>query len=282
MPIPEKVTSITAADLYRVACEDLPPVAHELAGSYLETARAIGQRIGEFHALLGSAADTSFAPEPFTRLYQGSLFQSIDNLAVRVTRLLAARSDELEVSAAIDAGLVLGLRPELRQRLGPLLHERFSGSRIRAHGSLRLDQVMHSERGIVMIDFEGDTSRPASERRLKRSPLRDVAAMIRAFHDVALGRLRAADVGGTLRPEDAEALDAWARLWHLWVSASFLGGYREATDGAGFLPRRDEEWICLLDTLLIQDALESLYWDLRNEPDRVASSISGLLELLGR
>jgi maltose alpha-D-glucosyltransferase / alpha-amylase len=283
MPVPEKVTSITAADLYRVACEDLPPAAHDLAGSYLETARAIGQRIGEFHALLGSATDDpSFAPEPFTRLYQGSLFQSVDNLAVRVTRLLAARSDELEVSPAIDAGLVLGLRPELRQRLGPLLRERFSGSRIRAHGGLRLDQVMHSQRGIVMIDFEGDTSRPASERRLKRSPLRDVAAMIRAFHEAALGRLRAADVGGTLRPEDAETLDAWARLWHLWVSASFLGGYREATDEASFLPRRDEEWICLLDTLLIQDALESLYWDLRNEPDRVASSISGLLELLGR
>jgi maltose alpha-D-glucosyltransferase/alpha-amylase len=282
-PVPQAAPSITAADLYRAAREELPPLAHELAGSYLEIARAIGRRVGEFHGLLASAPDDpGFAPEPFTRLYQGSLFQSIDNLAVRVTRLLASRSGELEVSAAIDAGLVLGLRPELKERLALLLRERFSGSRIRGHGALRLDQVMHSPRGIVMIDFEGDTSRPASERRLKRSPLRDVAAMIRAFHEVALGRLRPSELGGTLRPEDTEAIDAWARLWYLWVSASSLGGYREAVDDASFLPRRDEEWICLLDTLLIHDALDTLYTDLRLDPDRVAGSIRGLLELLGR
>jgi maltose alpha-D-glucosyltransferase/alpha-amylase len=142
--------------------------------------------------------------------------------------------------------------------------------------------VMRAQRGIVMIDFEGDTSRPASERRLKRSPLRDVAAMLGSFHDVALGRLRAADAGGALRPEDSETHDLWARLWYLWVSASFLHGYREATGEAGFLPRREEEWVCLLDALLIQAALEDLYRDLRLDPDRVASSIRGLLELLGR
>ncbi len=283
MPLPGPAAATTAADLLVAADRGVPPEAHALAGSYLETARAIGGRIGEFHALLASVVDEpAFAPEPFTRLYQASLFQSVDNLAVRVTRLLGARSSELEVSAAIDAGLVLGLRPELKERLGLLLRERFSGSRIRSHGALRLEQVMRAQRGIVMIDFEGDTSRPAGERRLKRSPLRDVAAMVGSFHDVALGRLRATDAGGTLRPEDAETHDLWARLWYLWVSASFLHGYREATGGAAFLPRREEEWACLLDALLLQSSLEDLYRDLRLEPDRVASSIRGLLELLGR
>jgi maltose alpha-D-glucosyltransferase/alpha-amylase len=141
---------------------------------------------------------------------------------------------------------------------------------------------MHGDRGLVMIDFEGDTSRPASERRLRRSPLYDVAAMVRSFHDVALGRLREADVGGSLRPEDAEALDAWARHWYLWVSAAFLRGYRETTGGAAFLPADDDEWACLLDTFLIQRILEDLYADLRDNPDRIASSLRGLRELLGQ
>jgi maltose alpha-D-glucosyltransferase/alpha-amylase len=283
MATPSQALSITASDLVRASHETPPEVAADLMGSYLETARSIGRRIGEFHAVMASATDDpAFAPEPLSRLYQASLFQSIDVLAIRVTRLLAARASELDLTQAIDAGLVLGLRPDLRERLQPLLTRRFSGSRIRVHGALGLDRVMHAERGLVMIDFEGDTSRPASERRLKRSPLRDVAAMITSFHQIALGRLRERDVGGSLRPEDLDALDVWARYWQLWVAAAFLRGYRETAGDAGVLPDRDQEWSCLLDTFLLHGALDELYSDLRNAPERVQSSIRGLLELLGR
>jgi maltose alpha-D-glucosyltransferase/alpha-amylase len=283
MTTPSQALSITASDIVRASHETPPEVAADLMGSYLETARSIGRRIGEFHAVMASATDdAAFAPEPFSRLYQASLFQSIDVLAIRITRLLAARATELDLTRAIDAGLVLGLRPDLRERLQPLLTRRFSGSRIRVHGALGLDRVMHAERGLVMIDFEGDTSRPASERRLKRSPLRDVAAMIRSFHQVALGRLRETDVGGSLRPQDLDALDVWARYWQLWVAASFLRGYRETAAETGVLPGRAEEWSSLLDTFLLHGALEELYSDLRNAPERVQSSIRGLLELLGR
>ena len=275
--------SITAADLVRTARNGLPESARDLGGSYLETARSIGNRIGEFHAVMASAPDDpGFAPEPFSRLYQRSLYQSIDALAIRVIRRLQARSSGLEGSVATDAALVLESRAELRERLRLLLHKKFGGSRIRIHGDLGLGKVMYGDRGLVMIDFEGDTSRPASERRLRRSPLRDVAAMIDSFHDVALGRLREADVGGSLRPEDAKVLDVWARHWYLWVSASFLRGYRETTGDAAFLPADEYEWACLLDTFLIQRVLEDLYADLRDNPGRVASSIRGLLELLGR
>jgi maltose alpha-D-glucosyltransferase/alpha-amylase len=282
MRVPSEVPGIGAADLLRASSQPLPGLAHLFVGSYLETARSIGRRVGEFHTILASSPDDpAFAPEQFTRLYQASLFQSIDTLAIRVTRLLSARTSELEVSAAVDAGLIAGLRPDLKERLQGLLHERFTSSRIRIHGALRLSEVLHTERGLVMLNFEGDTSRPASERRLRRSPLRDVASMIRSFQEVALGRLRETDVGGLLRPEDTEALDVWARHWHLWVSGAFLSGYREAA-GPGFLPDREEEWACLLETHLIHGALDDLYWDLRHDPERVASSIRGLLEILGR
>jgi maltose alpha-D-glucosyltransferase/alpha-amylase len=274
--------AITAADLIRTAADDLPELAHDLVGSYLTTARSIGNRIGEFHSVMASAPDDpDFAPEPFTRLYQRSLFQSIDASIVRVTRHLEARSAALEGSAAIDAQVILSRKAELRDRLRMLVHRKFSGCRIRIHGDLRLSQVMHSERGLVMIDFEGDASRPAGERRLKRSALRDVAAMIRSFHDVALGRMRESDVGGSLRPEDAAGLDVWARQWFLWVGAAFLRGYRETTGAAAFLPANEDEWACLLDAFLIQRLLEDLDADLHDDHARVASTLRGLLELLG-
>ena len=73
----------------------------------------------------------------------------------------------------------------------------------------------------------------------------------------------------------------WARQWFLWVSASFLRGYRETAGAATFLPAHEDEWACLLDAFLIHRLLEDLDADLRNDPTRVASSLRGLLELLG-
>jgi maltose alpha-D-glucosyltransferase/alpha-amylase len=281
VPAPER-PSVTAADLLAVASQELPARAHELVGSYLETARSIGQRIGEFHLALGAAADDpAFAPEPFTRLYQNALFQSIDALAIRVLRLVKARAPDLDATALAEAGAIEDLRPLLRDRLGLLLTTKLSGQRIRVHGALRLAEVMHAERGLVMIDFEGDTSRPAGERRFKRSPIRDLAAMLRSFHGLALARLREADLGQSLRAEDMAALDVWSRQWYLWVGAAFLRGYEEAAGKAPFLPAR-HEWACLLDAFSIQGALEELYEALRHEPHNVAGSLRGLLELLGR
>ena len=76
----------------------------------------------------------------------------------------------------------------------------------------------------MIIDFEGDTTRPIGERRVKRSPLRDVASMIRsldyAVQSVLLGMT---DVRGRppgmIRPEDRPALEAWAYCWYEHVDA---------------------------------------------------------------
>jgi maltose alpha-D-glucosyltransferase/alpha-amylase len=281
MPAPAR-PSITAADLLEAASRQLPEQAHEMVGSYLETARSIGNRIGEFHVAMAAAPDDpSFAPEPFTRLYQTALFQPIDALAIRVLRLVEARASGLDRHALAEARSLDDLRAVLRSRLALLLSRKLSGSRIRIHGALRLAEVMHAERGLVMIDFEGDTSRPAGERRLKRSPLRDLAAMLRSFYGLAMGRLREAHGGGSLRSEDMAALDVWARQWYLWVAAAFLRGYGETAGEGPFLPARDE-WACLLDAFLIQGALEDLYEALRHEPENLAGPLRGLLELLGR
>ncbi len=281
MPEPQPL-SLTTADLLRCAAEPPPQVAVHLLGSELEMARSIGNRIGEFHDIIASdSTDPSFAPEPFTRLYQASLYQSIDAFAVRTLRVARARLRPATQIQATEVDRVLGLRADLRSRLALLQRQRLTGMRIRCHGALRLDTVMRSGRGLVMIDFEGDTSRPASERRLKRSALRDLASMIGSIQDIALGRLRESDVGGALRPEDAAALDVWAGNWYLWVAASFLRGYRETTGEADYLPRTPDEWSCLLDAFLLQRGLEALWADLQTDLSRAASSIRGLVELLG-
>ena len=93
-----------------------------------------------------------------------------------------------------------------------------TGMRIRCHGDFHLGQVLFTGKDFVIIDFEGEPAGPITERRLKRSPLRDVAGMLRSFNYAALSKLK----NNSIRPEDAVQLKPWARFWDLWVSVNYL------------------------------------------------------------
>ena len=114
------------------------------------------------------------------------------------------------------------------------------GQRIRVHGDLHLGQVLYTGRDFVILDFEGEPARPLSERRLKRSPLRDVAGMLRSFDYAARAAIAEMVARGTVRSQERaeELLAGRAAEWVAWVSAAFLRGYFDAMDGTGLLPGR--------------------------------------------
>ncbi len=265
------------------ASGDAPPAAvYEAIDTYLETARLAGFRTGELHATLaGAAGDPAFTPEPFSELYQRSLYQSIGGSTRRAMDLLKRRLDSLPEEAAADAALVLERRGAIDARLRVLLSHKFGGMRIRTHGDLHAEQILNTGRDLVIIDFEGEPTKPLSERRLKRSALRDVAGMLRSFHYASYGSLLRPEMGPDIRPGDVEALDGWVRTWNRWVGATFLAGYREATAGASFLPSDDAEWAALLDAFLLEKACYELTYELNNRPGWVAIPIRGILQLLG-
>src|SRR5262249_8715035 len=139
------------------------------------------RRTAELHLALASDPDhPSFAPEPFTPMYQRSMYQSMRGAVQQSFRLL--RSKAREVPQAVQ---ILDLENEVLARFHTLLDTRITASRIRCPGDYPLGQVPHPGRDFVIIDFEGEPLRPLSERRIKRSPVRDVAGMIRSFHYAA-------------------------------------------------------------------------------------------------
>jgi maltose alpha-D-glucosyltransferase/alpha-amylase len=148
--------------------------------------------------------------------------------------------------------------------------------RIRSHGDYHLGQVLYTGKDFVIIDFEGEPARSITERRLKRSPIRDVACMLRSFNYAALTKLR----GGGLRPEDAVQLKPWARYWEFWISVSFLNGYLAATRQTGLLPKSREETKLLMNILLLEKAIYELSYELDNRPEWVSVPIEGMLELI--
>src|SRR5215471_17177613 len=115
--------------------------------------------------------------------------------------------------------------------------------------------------------FEGEPARPISVRRLKQSPLRDVAGMLRSFHYAVATTLleQTADI----RPEDLATFEPWARVWYRWVSVAFLQAYCAVAGQGTFLPQGQEERQVLLDAYLLEKVLYELRYELNSRPDWV-------------
>lgn len=151
--------------------------------------------------------------------------------------------------------------------------------RLRCHGDYHLGQVLFTGNDFVIIDFEGEPARHLGERRIKRSPLRDVAGMIRSFHYAANAALRGQS-STILRPEDILALEEWAQVWYLWVSATFLKSYLETMRNTPILPQSREGLKVVLDAYLLDKAIYEVNYELNNRPDWVGLPLRGVLQVL--
>jgi maltose alpha-D-glucosyltransferase/alpha-amylase len=203
-----------AEGLLASAGREAPPRIKDALGTYLPAAQLMGQRTAELHRVLASDPDDpAFAPEPFGMLYQRSLIQSMRNLTRQSLQLLRRSLEDLPDDVRDDAQRVVGLEGEILRRARATFEQRLSATRTRVHGDLHLGQVLYTGRDFVIIDFEGEPARSLSERRLKRSPLRDVAGMVRSFQYAGHSALLKRVAGGQVRREDAAVLAPRVRVW---------------------------------------------------------------------
>jgi maltose alpha-D-glucosyltransferase / alpha-amylase len=259
----------------------------ELIGEYLDTARLLGLQTAELHrALAANRADPAFAPEPFNKHYQRALYQSQRNLTGRLCNRLARERQALPEQARPLADVVIDHQDDILQRFRVVLDPSLGGQRIRCHGDYHLGQLLFTGRDFVLVDFEGDTARTIGERRVKRSPLSDVAAMVRsldyAVQSVLLGM---ADVRGTppgmIRPADRPALEPWAFFWFTHVTYEFLSTYLHEIRTSELLPKTDSACQELFELALLEQALLDIDAELTNRPDWVLIPLRAAMRLLG-
>jgi maltose alpha-D-glucosyltransferase / alpha-amylase len=247
---------------------------------FVPLARVLGRRTAELHAALAVSFPTTAAPKPFTALSTRAFYQSVRNLSAK----------------AFDA-LKLSQLPEECQRLGRALIERkgalraiidralvqpLPGQRMRVHGDFHLGQVLYTGSDFHIIDFEGEPARSPAERRRLRSPLADVAGMIRSFHYAAFGVLSMQLPGAQTRPEDREVLEPWARHFYQACSHAFLTSYLAGVAEAAFMPHEPDQLRTLMEIQLVEKALYELLYELNNRPSWAELPLRGLLELVER
>jgi maltose alpha-D-glucosyltransferase / alpha-amylase len=262
--------------------EEMPAEAHELLGTYVQSAHLLGERTAQMHAALADAdGNPDFTPEPFTDHYRQGLYHGLVSYANRSLELLHNRASSLSGSAAEDARRVVALEERIRKRFRPLRDHRITAMRIRQHGDFHLGQILYTGKDFVIIDFEGEARLSLSERRLKRSAMRDVASMIRSFQYAAYAALFGKIAGITARPELIPLLESWAAFWNAWATAIYLKGYFGVAGNLPFVPSDAADRRLLLDVFLVDKALHEVTYDLMNRPDWVRIPLRGILNLIG-
>jgi maltose alpha-D-glucosyltransferase / alpha-amylase len=247
---------------------------------YLRTALTLGQRTGEMHlALASDASDQAFAPETFDKKDLDAVTGGTLSQAHRALGALdrALSDGALPPELVVRAEELLTARDTVLEHIRSAPALEFSASKIRVHGDYHLGQVLWTEGDFYILDFEGEPARPLHERRVKQSPLKDVAGMVRSFSYAAHAGLFAL---GVARPDQVEHLEPWAQLWQTWATGAFLQGYLTAVDRALFLPAEASQRDALLRLFVLDKALYELNYELNNRPEWVRIPLLGILDLL--
>ncbi|HKK39020.1 MAG TPA: hypothetical protein VJ949_06360, partial [Cryomorphaceae bacterium] len=275
LEFPETLPSLTEA----VSFEDVSSDEQLLMGLHgAERAILLGQRTAEMHqALASDRKSADFKPEAFSLHYQRSLYSSFQTLVRSTFDRLKKQRKSIPEGILSEADELLGKRSDLMNKLKKVYDKKFDVVKIRCHGDFHLGQVLFTGRDCIFIDFEGEPSRSISERKLKRSPLRDIAGMIRSFHYAAYGAIL---LNEQYNDDEVARVLPWAEVWYKRMAGFFLRSYLEHLDGTDFIPNEKKDLDVLLDTFLMEKAVYELQWELSHRPTWVAIPLKGLKDLI--
>jgi maltokinase len=224
----------------------LGTAADEAGGDFAGEAERLGVATAQVHTDLAEAFGRSeLEPEAIRDLAE-QMFRRLD-MAIAAVPELARHADLIGSAFSRLAKLT---EPVPAQRV---------------HGDYHLGQVMRTQTGWVVLDFEGEPASPLAQRRARSSPLRDVAGMLRSFDYAARHQL-------LTHPERA-SLTPVASDWVRRNGEAFCAGYAAA---GGLDP---EDNAVLLRALLLDKAVYEVIYEARNRPNWLAIPLESIAEM---
>ncbi len=263
-------------DTVVLAPESEAPTPQEAFKDHLRWAELLGRRTAEMHlAFASETQDEAFTAEPFLEEDLDRLADDARHQADRAYRGLEAISAWVPGSAS---EALAGRRAEVEALIAELSARRPIGAyKTRIHGDYHLGQVLASKGDLVLVDFEGEPTRPVDERRIKSTPLRDVAGMLRSFAYGAETVVREI----ALRFSDSEDRARNAAIaWRGMIDGTFLDGYANAVAGSRAAVSDPETYDRLLRLSLLTKALYEVDYEVNNRPDWIEIPAKGVLNIL--
>jgi maltose alpha-D-glucosyltransferase/alpha-amylase len=268
---------------YYEYCAGLPDkyeasaASQEALGISLNAIYELARFTAQLHlALASSDTDTAFAPEPLQAEDLTQLSQSCQRkMAAAFSLLEQTKFDQSEDLSRAAQKLIRG-KDFFLKRLHAFESSGIQAFKIRVHGNYHLGLLLRTRNAYVAIDFEGEGTRPLSERRAKTSPLKDVAGMLRSLSyaaQVALVRHIHRKAG------DLQNMLGFARLWEEQTSSLFLKTYCETMTDARLLPAGNDRRT-LLEIFILERAFHELQYEIHNRPQWIHIPLYGLLNIL--
>ena len=245
----------------------------QLIGPYLEWARMIAQVTAQMHGTLSTLYHADFTPEEPTPFYLRSNFQSKRNLVYQTCQRLLALLPKSSPKLQQLISQFLEKKEYIIQTFEPILHPLENFLRIRCHGDYHLGQLLFVGQEIKIFNFSKGANRSFSERKRRRSALRDVAGMIRSFHFAIFTSFIHQEQKGLMKLDPSSANHAWPTFWQSWVAGTFIKEYRNSVKEAPFIPHELNNFIISLQAYLLETAIEDLSEEL-HKPHSVWLEIS--------
>lgn len=252
--------TMTVNDLFTFVGSDIPTaeIIDEVDKAHFEMVSHLGLRIASMHeALARPTGVQGFDNEPFTLLYQRSIYQSFRSLLKSTIRLLRRPAANQPEEFRAQMHFLLDSENRLLNYAAELLKGRLEARKIRIHGDLHLAQILFTGKDFVISNFEGQIYNAVSERRLKRSPLRDVASILFSLYHAAY---QAYQQYISTRPGEAASLESYVRTWWISMGLEFLISYYKCIKNTGLLPEDERQVGYLLRLYLFEKLFYELRW----------------------
>ena len=248
------------------------PTQELIGGAQIEHVRLLAQRTAEMHIALGTNYEhDDFEPEEFSLHYQRSLFSAYKSLVRSTFDPVEKYIEEFPLNHQGEINIFLDQKEVLLDRMKQIYDHKIDAVKIRPHGNYNLNSILFKDGDYVITNFEGDITFSLTERRLRKSPLTDLASMLNSFHFVAYSALLQNEPSGRL-----------AEHWFHNFSQIFISNYRELVINEEFTPI-EADFNMLMDIYQIERYLGDIDWQFKQKNRKNAIiPIRGILKILGK
>lgn len=239
----------------------------------------LGKRTGQMHLALyqPNSTDPAFAPEPFTNDYRAFLTQRFADLLDRRYALLVDNYAKLDPQAQRLAWVFMEAKEMIDAFVEEFRTRPIFSQRTRIHGDYHLGQVLATDNDFVIIDFEGEPESTIADRKIKHSPLKDVAGMIRSYHYAVSAKLfNAAETEGI----DPDHLQRVSDRWFHLIRDTYLDAYLNEFGSPHPLFKNNNEINFLLLVYLLEKAVYELGYEISYRPSWVRIPLKGIIDVV--